>query len=95
MGIAGVVPFAVSAVVSAVAAVAAFSRRKRDVAALAFASIPLSHAIWTALNVGELLASSIDGKMVFDGLQWTPGIGVAVGSLWFATTYAGQPPRRV
>ena len=95
MGIVGVVPFAVSAVVSAVAAVAAFSRRKRDVAALAFASIPLSHAIWTALNVGELLASSIDGKMVFDGLQWTPGIGVAVGSLWFATTYAGQPPRRV
>jgi PAS domain S-box-containing protein len=95
MGIAGVVPFAISAMVSGVAAVAAFSRRKRDPAALAFASIPLSHAIWTALNVGELLVTSIDSKMFFDGLQWTPGIGVAVGSLWFATTYAGQPPRRV
>lgn len=95
MGTAGVVPFAVSAAVSAVAAVAAFSRRKRDAAALAFASIPLSHAIWTALNVGELLAPTIDSKMFFDGLQWTPGIGVAVGSLWFATTYVGQPPRRV
>ena len=32
--------------------------------------------------------------MFFDGLQWWPGIGVAVGSLWFATAYAGQPPRR-
>jgi PAS domain S-box-containing protein len=95
MGIVGVVPFAISAAVSAVAAVAAFSRRDRDAAALAFASIPLSHAIWTALNVGELLAPSIDGKMLFDGLHWTPGIGVAVGSLWFATTYAGPPPRRV
>jgi PAS domain S-box-containing protein len=95
MGIAGVVPFALSAAVSAVAAVAAFSRRKRDAAALAFASIPLSHAIWTALNVGELLAPSIDGKIFFDSLQWTPGIGVAVGSLWFATTYVGQPSRRV
>ncbi len=95
MGIAGVVPFAVSAAVSAVAAVAAFSRRKRVAAALAFASIPLSHALWTALNVAELAAPSIEGKMFFDGLQWWPGIGVAVGSLWFATSYAGQSPRRV
>jgi PAS domain S-box-containing protein len=94
MGIAGVVPFTISAFISAVAAVTAFSRRKRVAAALAFASIPLSHAVWTALNVGELLAPSIEGKMLFDGLQWWPGIGVAVGSLWFATAYAGQPPRR-
>jgi len=94
MGIAGVIPFAVSAAISAVAAVTAFSRRKRVAAALAFASIPLSHAVWTALNVGELLAPSIEGKMFFDGLQWWPGIGVAVGSLWFATAYVGQQPRR-
>src|SRR5258708_4862454 len=95
MGIVGIVPFAVSAAVSAVAAITAFSRRKRVAAALAFASIPLSHAVWTALNVGELLAPTIEGKMSLDGLQWTPGIGVAVGSLWFATAYAGQPPRRL
>jgi PAS domain S-box-containing protein len=94
MGNPGVIPFAISAGVSAVAAVTAFSRRKRVAAALAFASIPLSHAIWTALNVGELLAPTIEGKMFFDGFQWWPGIGVAVGSLWFATAYAGQPPRR-
>ena len=95
MGTVGVVPFAVSAVVSAVAAITAFSRRTRVAAALAFASIPLSHALWTALNVAELVAPSIESKMVFDGLQWWPGIGVAVGSLWFATAYAGEPPRRV
>ncbi len=94
MGTVGIVPFAVSAAISAVAAVTAFSRRKRVAAALAFASIPLSHALWTALNVAELLAPTIEGKMFFDGLQWWPGIGVAVGSLWFATAYVGQHPRR-
>ena len=93
MELIGTIPFAVSALISAGTAALAFSRRHKVPAALAFSSVPLSHALWTALNVAELLAPTTGGKLIFDALQWLPGLGMVVGSLWFAHQYVGHPLR--
>jgi PAS domain S-box-containing protein len=90
----GVAPFVVSALISAATAALAFSRRHNVGAARSFAVVPLSHAVWTSLNVAEVLAPSLQAKLVLDAVQWLPGLGVAAGSLWFAYDYAGEPARR-
>jgi PAS domain S-box-containing protein len=86
-------PMALSASVSLATAIFAFRRRKRVHAALAFSVIPLSHAAWTALEIAEIAAPSLDAKLLLDGIGWLPGAGMVAGSLWFAYDYAGRRMR--
>ncbi|HVZ85537.1 MAG TPA: histidine kinase N-terminal 7TM domain-containing protein [Polyangia bacterium] len=83
-------PLTASLVVSLATALFAFQRRKHTPAARAFALVPLSHAVWTTLQIAVLASRSLQAKLLFTGGKWLAGLGIVAGTLWFAHDYSGR-----
>ncbi|NJP07445.1 MAG: PAS domain S-box protein [Chloroflexaceae bacterium] len=83
---------ALSSVISLL--LAGFALRHRQTpGARAFAAILLGSTIWSTGYAFELLAPTVQAKIVLDNLQFIGCESVALGSWFFALTYTGRTAR--
>jgi PAS domain S-box-containing protein len=87
------VPYAVASVTST--AIGLFAWRHRDIAASrAFAAVALLEVLWVLGSGCETLAPTLEGKVLWDDIQWAPTLLVAPAILVFGLRYAGVWVRR-
>jgi PAS domain S-box-containing protein len=90
------IPYLISLAISTTVGV--FAWRRRDVkGAGAYAGVALSQAFWTLGYTCELLSPGLQGKILWDDLQWLGGVGWFAAFLAFAIEYASYKlphPRR-
>lgn len=74
-------------------AVGLYAWRRRGVAgAVPYAVLALSEATATLGFLGELLSPTLQGKIVWDDLQWAPFFAIPLALLAFAVEYTGRRP---
>ncbi|HET7463089.1 MAG TPA: EAL domain-containing protein [Longimicrobium sp.] len=89
-----VLPYLVSAAISA--AVGAYCWRRRSRPAVGtFAAVAFAEAFWTAGFAAEHLAPRLPQKIFWDNVQFLPLPVISVGFVAFALEYAGWRPRHV
>src|SRR5688500_11317236 len=82
-------PYAVSAAISAGVAAYCWRRRARPGVA-AFAVVAASEAFWTLGFLFELASPGLRGKIFWDNLQYLPVAFIVVGFLAFANGFCGR-----
>ena len=85
-------PYALSAAISAGVAAYCWRRRTRPGVA-AFAVIAACEALWTAGYLFELASPGLRAKLFWDNFQFLPAPGIVVGFLAFALGFSGRPVR--
>jgi PAS domain S-box-containing protein len=81
-------PYAVAFVTSLGIGIYAWHHR-RVRASAAFAVVALSEAAWTAGAAIEVVAGSLEAKILWDDVQWVPAFVLASGLLAFGLHYSG------
>ena len=85
-------PYALSAAISAGVAAYCWRRRARPGVA-AFAVVAASEAAWTLGYLFELASPGVRGKLFWDNAQFVPFAVIPVGFLAFAHGFTGRLPR--
>jgi signal transduction histidine kinase/ActR/RegA family two-component response regulator len=89
----GLVPFALSAGLTACCALVV-RRRRAQPGAMAFAGLLLAETVYSAGYVGELAAGDLESKVFWDNLQLLAMIAILPGLLSFVWDYAERGPAR-
>src|SRR5687767_605155 len=93
MGSWGLVPFAVSALLTAFGALFVWRRRDKP-GASAFPGLLLMETVWSAAYTCELAAPSPAGKLLWDDVHLAATVGTMLLIFRFVGGYRGRAPRR-
>src|SRR5882672_2057388 len=82
-------PIALSVLACTVVLVLVWRRRRGSLAALHYSWVMVGEVLWGAGYLGELMATTLSGKVFWDAFQVLPSYIVGLEALRFALEYSG------